>query len=102
MGEKKILQPVSQTDAAGGDAADDEDEKMVETMFFDTPFQQWSEYLVTKNQPLCSLAMISHGKMCVLCVSVHTEVSTRARKTIQRTGRPQSLPPYEYVSRQKP
>lgn len=81
-----MLQPVSQTDAAGGDAADDDDEKMVETMFFDTPFQPWSEYLVTKNQPLCSLAMISHGKMCVLCVSVHTEVSTRARETIQKNG----------------
>lgn len=43
MGEKKTnkknLQLVSQTDAAGSDAADGDDKKMAETIFLDTPFQ---------------------------------------------------------------
>lgn len=45
--------------------------------------------------------MVRSHRACV-CVSVCTQVSTQAQKTIQRTGRPQSLPPYEYVSFQKP
>lgn len=92
--QNKNLQLVSQTDAAGSDAADGDDKNMVETMFFDTLFQPRSKYLVTETQPLCSPAMISHGKMCVPCVSVcvHRSVNTGTEKQSKERADPNPFP----------
>lgn len=56
---------------------------------------------VTLHASVCCPCCIGCVCVCV-CLDVCTQESKQAQKTIPRTGRPQSHPPYEYVSVQKP
>lgn len=68
-----------------------------------------ADMLYSKNPHRCATSVSfqspPRASVCVclcVCACVLKQLSTQASKTIQRTGRPQSLPPYEYVSFQKP